>query len=73
MKKLNYVAVRTDNGLRLVTDFDNLTRSAYWKDDGEPLHLSKAIADDIAYGLTCNGFTAYVLQSYYAIHVQFRE
>ena len=66
MKYNHYVAlilVPHTTSIKYVTGLDNATRTAYWK-EGEPaLKMSKAVAEDTAFGLNANGFHAAVLRA----------
>ena len=59
-KKYNYAVLHVQSG-RFVNRLGE-NKSCYWE-AGEPAKLfSKSVAQDIAYGLTFNGFTSLVVE-----------
>lgn len=57
-----YVLVMTDNGPMFVTSIGE-HHMCYWDEEKEPKEFSKAYAEDIAFGLRMNMFTAYLVVS----------
>jgi len=70
MKRYYYIAVYTDNELKLVTDIDYETKTCRWSKDGVPLKLTKARAEEIAFGLFVNFFAVFVVESFSDISTQ---
>lgn len=71
MKYNHYVALvfPHSNHIKYVTGLDNKERRAFWK-EGEPaLKMSKAVAEDTAFGLNANGFHAAVLRAPDYLHL----
>lgn len=64
LKHHHYVGVLMGNGsIRLVTNLDNVSKYATWDVNGEPFEMPRQLAEDIAFALRCNYFTAYVVSS----------
>ena len=73
MKYNHYVAlilIPHTTSIKYVTGLDNKERRAFWK-EGEPaLKMSKAVAEDTAFGLNANGFHAAVLRAPDYLHLK---
>lgn len=62
-KTYYYVLVFTQNGPVYVTSVDNATRVAHWDKDKNPLSLPKQYAEDLALGLSVNGYNSVLVFS----------
>lgn len=58
LKNYYYVLVFTDEGPVYVTSVNNATKYARWDKDETPTALPKYYAEDLVFGLRCNGYTA---------------
>lgn len=58
-----YVLVFTEGGPVFVTSQDYSTKTAYWNKDKEPKEFTMTRADDLVFGLRCNGFGAVTVKS----------
>lgn len=74
MKKFYYVLVLTKDWSKsncykanYVTDFDYTSKMCYWRENEKPKHLPKCIANDIADGLTANGYNVLVVVENYEL------
>jgi len=64
MKNYYYVQVIDKNAPKFITSLDYTTKCAKWEKDKEFKQFSTlASAKDIAMGLCCNGYYAYVVTS----------
>lgn len=54
-KRFYYVLVQSEGKAKFVTGIEDRSY-ARWQSDGKPLPLSKAMAEDIAFGLNLNFF-----------------
>lgn len=58
-----YVGVITADGISVVTDIDNSTKAAYWKSGQKGKKFTLTTAKDLVFGLTVNGYSAFVIQT----------
>jgi hypothetical protein len=65
-----YVLVMAEDGPAFVTSVDNLQKMAHWNKDEKPLELGKSTAENLAFGLRVNFFTAFVVSSKFEIKEQ---
>lgn len=65
MKYTYYVAIinRTDNHLMFVTEIMSQTKVAKWEDGKPAKKFTKTTADDLMFGLICNGYDAVVIKA----------
>ena len=70
-KKYFYVGVQTDKGMQFVTKDDYSTRTSYWEPSEKPMAMSHDMANDIALGLSWNGYAAVVVESFYELTEHF--
>ena len=68
-KTLHYVLVITDNGPIFVTGVGE-HKTAYWNKDEKPKDFSSRYADDMAFGLTLNGYLAYHVVNHFELDQQ---
>lgn len=72
MKYVYHVAIidPTTNTLKYVTDIKNATRTALWEDGKPAKKFHKMMADDLLFGLICNGHNAVVVKcpAHYELH-----
>ena len=61
MKNKTYVAIEYKNNLRYVTKVDNATKSALWQAGKAALPMNKTNAENLYFGLRCNGFKAVIV------------
>lgn len=62
-KYFYFVAIISeDNSLKFVTRVDNTTRTCLWSDNCQAKVFTKTIADDLMFGLRCNGYNAVVIK-----------
>lgn len=64
-KNYYYVLVFTDEGPVYLTSANNSSRYACWDKEEEPLALSKSYAEDVVFGLRCNGYRAVLVATKY--------
>lgn len=64
-----YVAVLQGKKEKYVTK--NERRDAYWEQGKEAEKFSKSIAEDIAIGLTLNGFPSYIIAVPNGLNIKF--
>lgn len=69
-KKFNYVAVLSEELVKLVTEIDPENKTCRWEKEKKPLALSKDCAEQIAFGLNLNLQPAFVLTSFYKLEEQ---
>lgn len=69
-KNYYYVLVMAESGPAFVTSMDNLQKVAHWDKDEKPLELGKSTAESLAFGLSVNFFTAFVVSSKVEIESQ---
>ena len=69
-KNFYYVLVLTAEGPTFVTEVSYRTKIAEWKKDQKPLDFSKEAAEDLAFGLTANFWSAYAIHSRFEITEQ---
>ncbi len=61
-KRTNYyVLVMREYGPVYVTKLERDTKVSFWNMDEPPLAMTKSLAEDIAFGLRCNGYLCYVV------------
>lgn len=66
-----YVGVQNHDGrVRLVTALDHQYQQAEWRSDAKPLAMSKALAEDIAFGLCMNLTVAFIVTSLFPLDEQ---
>lgn len=70
MKHFYYVIVQADEQAKFVTKIDKATKYAHWDSNEKPLRLAKSYAQDLAYCLNLNFYSAFVLESFYEIEEQ---
>ena len=58
-----YVLVFTQAGPIYVTSQDYSTKTAYWDKEKEPKEFNMHRAEDLTFGLRCNGYQAVTVQS----------
>ena len=64
MKYQYHVAIITDdNKIKYVTSINNLTKLAKWEAGEKAMKLNSSVANDLMYGLRCNGYTAVVIRT----------
>ena len=65
MKYIYHVAIidHNTNQLRFVTEIMNQTRVAKWEDGKPAKKFTKTLADDLMFGLICNGYDAVVVKA----------
>ena len=64
MKYNNYVAlIQSNNRVKYVTKVNHETKTAHWKDGEAALKMTKTAAEDLVFGLTCNGFQAVIIRT----------
>lgn len=66
MKNKTYVAVEMgttehETQIKYVTQIDNNTKAAWWKSDAPALAMSKSNAENLYFGLRCNGYKAMII------------
>lgn len=61
MKNKTYVAIIDQGVTRFVTKVDGIGRAAYWMDGKKAVPLSKAAAENLYFGLRCNGYKACIV------------
>lgn len=64
-KNYYYVLVFTDNGPVYLTSANNSSRYACWDRTEAPKALSKSYAEDVVFGLRCNGYRAVLVTTKY--------
>lgn len=64
-KNYYYVLVFTDEGPVYVTSVNNATNYARWDREEEPKAISKSYAEDVVFGLRCNGYRAVLVTTKY--------
>lgn len=70
-KYYHYVGVQNDYGMSFVTKRDNANRTCFWNTEEKPLAMSHSVAEDTAFGLVLNGYSAVVVQSLYELTSHF--
>ena len=65
-----YVIVCTGEGVKFVTDVSRSTKSATWDGKKTPFAMSEVWAQELARGLTWNGYNAYPICTDYEIYHQ---
>ena len=72
MKYVYHIAIidPTNNTLKFVTKINNQTKVALWEDGQPAKKFPKMAADDLLFGLICNGFNAVVVKcpAHYELH-----
>ena len=63
----HYVLVFTVNGPKYVTSVNNANREASWEENKAPYEMSYSNAEQLAIGLTWNGYHAVVVKMNYEI------
>lgn len=64
MKYTHYVAwIDCDNQLHFVTKIDTKTKSWFAMKGEKAMRFSKTAADDLMFGMRCNGITAVVVKA----------
>lgn len=58
-----YVLVFTQSGPIYVTSQDYATKTAFWEKDKEPKLFTMHTAEDLTFGLRCNGHQAVTVKS----------
>lgn len=61
-----YILVLTNDGPTFVTKIGE-GKMAFWNKENKPLEFSKSHAEDVAFGLAVNGYTAYCVQTKYEL------
>lgn len=61
MKNKTYVGIICDNNVRYVTHVDLRTKTALWQDGKPAQAMSKTNADNLYFGLRCNGYRAVII------------
>lgn len=61
MKNKNYVALMLGNSVRYITDMDRRAKTALWSPGKPALAMSRSSAEDLYFGLRCNGYKAVVI------------
>lgn len=70
LKYNNYVGVRFNDGtMRFVTELDNASRIARWG-EGVPKKFTQATAKHLVFGLSVNGYQAFVCTTLYDLEYQ---
>ncbi len=64
-KNYYYVLVFTESGPVYLTSANNSSRYACWDREAEPIALSKSYAEDVVFGLRCNGYRAVMVTTKY--------
>lgn len=64
-KNYYYVLVFTDEGPVYVTSVNNAQRISYWEREEEPKAFPKYYAEELVYGLNCNGYRAVLVSTKY--------
>ena len=65
----HYVLVLTNHGPVFVTKIGE-HKTAYWNDSEKPKEFSKEWAEDLAFGLTVNGYCAFAVTTRYELDNQ---
>ena len=72
MKYIYHIALidPSNNTLKFVTEVNHQTKTAKWEDGKPAKKFAKMIADDLLYGLICNGYNAVVVKcpEHYELH-----
>lgn len=61
MKNKTYVGVMMENSVRYVTHMDARVKQAFWADGKPAKPMSKSAADNLYFGLRCNGYRAVII------------
>lgn len=61
MKNKTYVGVMCGNQVKYVTHVDLRTRTALWEDGKPAQAMAKTNAENLYFGLRCNGFKAVII------------
>ena len=61
MKNKTYVGLMMGNEVRYVTHMDARVKQAFWADGKPALAMSKTAADNLFFGLRCNGYKAVII------------
>ena len=62
MKNKNYVGIiEPDNGVSYVTSMDGVTKTAMWEAGQAALPMTKSRAEDLYFGLRCNGYKSVII------------
>ena len=62
MKNKNYVGIiEPDNSVSYVTSMDDVTKTAMWEAGKAALRMTKIRAEDLYFGLRCNGYKAVII------------
>lgn len=69
-KSYYYVLVFTNGGPVYVTSQDYATKTSYWDKSKEPKLFTMHTADDLVFGLRCNGYQAVTVKSAVEIDYQ---
>lgn len=67
--KWYYILVLTNDGPVFVTGIGE-GKTAYWNELEKPKDFSKEWAEDVAFGLTVNGYTAFAVTTRYKLDTQ---
>ncbi len=65
----HYILVLTNAGPTFVTKIGE-GKTAYWNKDEKPKEFSKSYAEDVAFGLTVNGYNAFHVSTKYELDNQ---
>lgn len=55
--------IHTGNVVKYVTKINGVNKVAMWEDGKEAMKLSAHAAEDLVFGLSCNGFQAVVVKA----------
>lgn len=58
MKNKTYVAIIDKGQARFITKVDKTTKAAFWEDGEKAIAMNKTAAEDLYFGLRCNGYRA---------------
>ena len=61
MKNKTFVAIFDVDKIRYVTEYDNANKQAWWANGKPALAMSKSTAENLYFGLRCNGYRACII------------
>lgn len=70
-KNYYYVGIATNNSMKLVTNINHATKTAYWNANEKPLAMPKHQAEDLASCLCLNFHLAVVVQTHFEHQEQY--
>lgn len=66
-KNYYYVLVFTEAGPVYVTSVSWKDKTSYWNNKEKPMLMTKSMAQDLMFGLSCNGYHAVLVQTFYEL------